>query len=154
MGAFAIKTMEIVSAKIDRPTPGATSAMCGAGKRQARDPAGACRLSTSGKRESGGGSTFGRDERGEDLRKVPIIRVIFAKQKQKAPESVRTSGIALRRLWALASYNRAAGLWFQPTKSNSGAGRKQRPRPIRAGPTGHRTSMSTPGRDLLISTPG
>jgi hypothetical protein len=85
---------------------------------------------------------------------LPIIRVIFAKQKQKAPESVRTSGIALRRLWALASYNSPAGLWFQPTKSNSGAGRKQRPRPIRAGPTGHRTSMSTPGRDLLISTPG
>src|SRR5262249_32541953 len=87
-------------------------------------------------------------------RELLIIRVIFAKQKQKAPESVRTSGIALRRLWALGSYNRPAGLWFQPTKSNSGAGRKQRPRPIRAGPTGHRTSMSTPGRDLLISTPG
>ena len=44
---------------------------------------------------------------------LPIIRVIFAKQKQKAPESVRTSGIALRRLWALESYNRPAGLWFQ-----------------------------------------
>src|SRR5262249_62093555 len=100
MGAFAIKTMEIVSAKIDRPTPGATSAMCGAGKRQARDPAGACRLSTSVKRESVGRSTFGRDERREILVELPIIRVIFAKKKQKTPENVGTSGNPLRRLWA------------------------------------------------------
>src|SRR5215475_8435505 len=116
MVAFAIKTMEIVAAKIDRPPPGATSAMCGARKRRARNPAGACRLSTSIEREGVERSTFGRDEREVDLLvELPIIRVIFAKQKQKAPESVRTSGIALRRLWALGSYNRPAGLWFQPT---------------------------------------
>jgi hypothetical protein len=48
---------------------------------------------------------------------LPTIRVIFAKQKQKAPESVRTSGIALRRLWALWFYNGAARLWFHPIKS-------------------------------------
>jgi len=40
MVALAIKTMEIVAAKIDGPHPGRQGAMCGAGRRQARDPAG------------------------------------------------------------------------------------------------------------------
>jgi len=51
---------------------------------------------------------------------LPTIRVIFAKQKQKAPESVRTSGIALRRLWALRFYNREARLWFHPISCSLG----------------------------------
>jgi hypothetical protein len=63
MVALAIKTMEIVAAKIDRPPPGATSAMCGAGKRQARNPAGVCRLSTSVESEGVERSTFARDQR-------------------------------------------------------------------------------------------
>src|SRR5262249_48364791 len=40
----------------------------------------------------------------------------LCKKNQKAPESVRTSGIALRRLWALRSYNRWVRIWFQPIK--------------------------------------
>ncbi len=76
-----------------------------------------------------------------------------SKQKQKAPESVRTSGIALRRLWALRFYNRAARVWFHPIRSWSRR-LKGNPPPNWAGPTRHRTSMSTPGRDLLISTSG
>src|SRR5262249_31418823 len=111
MGALAMKTMEIVAAGIDDPHLGRRGAMCGAGKRQTHDPAG--RVTAIDQR---------RKRRREILVELPIIRVIFAKQKQKAPESVRTSGIALRRLWALRSYNRPAGLWFQLTKSNSGAG--------------------------------
>jgi len=39
MVALAIKTMEIVAARIDGP-PGRQGAMCGAGKRQTPDPAG------------------------------------------------------------------------------------------------------------------
>jgi hypothetical protein len=35
MGALAIKTMEIVAARIDGPRLGRQGAMCGAGKRQA-----------------------------------------------------------------------------------------------------------------------
>jgi len=40
MVALAIKTMEIVAARIDGPYPGRQGAMCGAGRRQTRDPAG------------------------------------------------------------------------------------------------------------------
>jgi len=50
-------------------------------------------------------------------------------------------------------YNRAARLWSHPIKSSSSRLKGKAP-PNRAGPTGHRSSMSTPGRDLLISTPG
>jgi hypothetical protein len=49
-------------------------------------------------------SIFGRDERGWVLLAGLPTNRHFA--KQKAPESVRTSGIALRRLWALSFYNR------------------------------------------------
>jgi hypothetical protein len=37
--------------------------------------------------------------------------------KQKAPESVRTSGIALQRFWPLGSYNRQVEIWFHPLRT-------------------------------------
>jgi len=37
--------------------------------------------------------------------------------KQKAPESVRTSGIALQRFWPLGSYNRQVESWFHPLRT-------------------------------------
>jgi hypothetical protein len=43
MVALAIKTMEIVAARIDGPHPGRQGAMRGAGKRQTPDPQGAYR---------------------------------------------------------------------------------------------------------------
>jgi hypothetical protein len=111
MGALAIKTMEIVAARIDGPQPGRQGAMFGAGKRQTHDPAGrvpAVRGRPASKAKASDARHFVvMSGAGDDPRAaLPTIRVIFAKENQKAPENVRTSGIALGRLWALRFYNR------------------------------------------------
>jgi len=119
MAALAIKTMEIVAARIDGPARGDKTGDVRRGKEADARPRGAHvgrSRSTSVESESVGRSIFCRDERRWLWAALPTIRVIFAKQNQKAPESVRTSGIALRRLWALRFYNRWARLWFQPIK--------------------------------------
>src|SRR5262252_11205209 len=96
--------MEIVAARIDGPTG---RQMCGAGKRQTHDPAGR----VSAVRGRPASKAKASDARhfvvmgGGGYERLPTIRGIFAKN-QKAPESVRTSGIASRRLWALRLYNR------------------------------------------------
>src|SRR5215831_12259299 len=97
--------MEIVAARIDGPTG---RQMCGAGKRQTHDPAG--RVSAvCGRPASKAKASDARHfvvMSGGGYERLLTIRGIFAKKNQKAPESVRASGIALRRLWALRLYNR------------------------------------------------
>jgi len=125
MVALAIKTMEIVAARIDGP-PGRQGAMCGAGKRQTPDPAGRVSAIRDRPAKASGARHLSWRAAVALLVVLPTIRVIFAKQKQKAPESVRTSGIALRRLWALRFYNREARLWFHPTSCSLGQTRDGR----------------------------